>query len=275
MSFWLTALLSLAASAYVPEYATIASHAADQHGRGAYLIEQEVSWRKDAETYTVKETWQVLSENDMKLTLEGRGPLKGLVQGSIVYEGMTKYFMDPGQGLRKQRLGEDWLEPLLHFRSSKYFRSRLAALRVAPPESLRDRPPLASDGDPKYSPPGFVRLSRVGGDVAWAIGVPPTVGIAPTVWIEQDQFVLRKYRGADQVTLTADDYTKYDQGLWYPRTRAFTYGAYNVEIQTLHVKSLGKLRANDTRFKPASLKAADGLKLPEVDALKEFYSRFR
>ena len=95
--------------------------------------------------------------------------------------------------MRAGRLGDDWLEPLFHFRNSKYFRGRLASLKVTPAESLHDRAPLSSEGDLKYEPPGFVRLSRVGGSVAWAIGVP-AYGNPPTVWIEQDQFVVRKYR---------------------------------------------------------------------------------
>ncbi|NJL25468.1 MAG: hypothetical protein HC902_10035, partial [Calothrix sp. SM1_5_4] len=124
--------------------------------------------------YTVKETWLVLGENRLRVTLEGRGPLKGLVQGSIVYDGNQKSFIDAAAGasLRNQRLGEDWLEPLLHFRFGKWFRSRLVSLRVAPAESLNDREPLKTDGEIRYQPPSFIRLSRVGGTVTWAIGVP-------------------------------------------------------------------------------------------------------
>ena len=81
--------------AYIPEYALLANHAADQHGKGSFLIEQEVTYRKDAETFTVKETWLVSNENRMRLTLEGRGPLKGLVQGTILYAGSHKFFFDP------------------------------------------------------------------------------------------------------------------------------------------------------------------------------------
>lgn len=267
-------LVAFAAAAYVPEYSTITSRAAEQHGRGAYQVEQEVTYKKDAESFTVKETWQVLNEGEMRVSIEGRGPLRGLVGGTIVYQGGSKAFVENGP--RTQRLGEDWLEPFFYFRSSKWFRQRLVNLRVTPAEALQDRAPLNSEGDPKYEAPSFIRLSRTGGTVDWAIGVSPAVGQAPTIWLEQDQFVVRKYRGANQVTLKADDYAKHEDGFWFPKTRSFQYGTHTVSIRTLAVKSLGKLPPTDTRFKPAALNPAkDALKLPETDGLKEFYSRFR
>lgn len=273
-------LTSLSTFAYIPEYSLIASRTADQHGRGAFLIENEVILRRDGEPLTVKETWTVNGEGQMRVTLEGKGPLKGLVQGSILFENTQKFFIDPStQRLMQQRLGEDWLEPLFHFRSSKFLRSRLVTLKVAPAESLHDRAPLSSDNnDPQYTPPGFVRLSRVGGSVAWAIGTPPANGVAtaPTLWIEQDQFVIRKLRTPDQTVVKADDYTKYDDGLYFPRTRTYNFGKTTVEIRTVSVKSLGRLKGVDSRFKNSSLVAArDALKLPDAEALKEFYARYR
>jgi hypothetical protein len=253
----------------------IASHAADQHGKGAYLIEQDVTYHRDAEAFTVKETWIVASEGAARVSLEGRGPLKGLVQGKIVYESSQKAYFDPASGSRLQRLGEDWLEPLFYFHSSKYLRARLVTLKIAPPESLHDRPMLPSEGEIKYQPPSFIRLSRVGGTIAWAIGAMPTAGPVPTAWFEQDQFVLRKFRGPDQVLLHAEDYAKYDGGLWFPRQRSYTFGNYTIDVQTLRVKSLGKLKGDDKAFRPSSLTAKDALRLPDSDGLREFYSRFR
>ena len=47
---FLFALLTAAVSfAYIPEYSLIASRTADQHGRGGYLIEQDVTYRKEGE----------------------------------------------------------------------------------------------------------------------------------------------------------------------------------------------------------------------------------
>jgi len=278
MKLFFLLLLTFAGSssfAYIPEYALIASRAADMHGKGAYQIEQDVTYRRESESYTVKETWTVLNENNMRVSLEGRGLLKGLVQGTIIYEGSQKSFAD-GSQIKNQRLGDDWLEPLFHFRSSKYLRSRLVNLKVTPAESLRDRSPLGTETPVKYEPISFVRLSRTGGTVNWAIGISPAVGMGPTLWIEQDQFVVRKFRGPTQAVVRADQYVKHADSFWHPRNFTYTFGNYTVTVNTLSVKPLGRLTAADKRFQTASLAPArDALKLPDFDGLREFYSRFR
>ena len=45
--------------------------------------------------------------------------------------------------------------------------------------------------------------------------------------------------------IKANDYNKYEEGLWFPRQRIYTFGNYTVDVQTLQVKSLGKLRPDD------------------------------
>jgi hypothetical protein len=276
MMFWMIFATAVSSSAHVPEWSTIASRAADQHGRGAYLIEQDVSIRKDNEIYVVKETWSVLNENTMRLVIEGRGGLHGLAQGVIIYDGNLRTAADQGQAARSARLGDEWLEPLFHFRFSKWFRNRVVALKIAPPESLEDRAALKAEGDPGYTRPGFLRLSRAGGSIAYAVGIPPEVSVnAPTLWIEQDEFVVRKYRSANQVTIHADDYAK-ESGLKLPRRRTYNFGSYEVQTQVTSVKPLGKLTGTDGRFSKAALNPArDGVRLPEIDGLREFYSRFR
>lgn len=275
MSLLISILLSVTAHAYIPEYSMIAARAADQHGKGTYQIDQDVIIRKEAEAFMVRETWLVSGENALRVTLEGRGPLKGLVSGTIVYEGGVKHFYD-GSSVRMQKLSDDWLEPLFHFRNSKFFRNRLVSLKIAPPESLKDRPPLPSEGDINYEPPGYVRLSRVGGSLAWAIGANPLTGDAPAAWIEQDQFVLRKLKGANHTIVRADDYSKYDETFWYPRSRTYQFGGFTVQVQTVRVQPAGKVAANDNRFKHTSLASEkDSLKLPDVDGLRDFFQRFR
>lgn len=275
MSIFALLWTAVSCFAYIPEYSLIASRAAEQHGRGAYQIEQEVTYRRETEFYSVKETWTVLGENNLRVTLEGRGPLRGLVQGTIIYEGSQKSYVD-GNAARNARVTDNWYEPFFHFRSSKYFRSRLVNLKVTSSESLRDRNPLNVEGPPVYEPTSFLRLSRTGGGVAWAIGMNPTVGTSPTIWVEQDQFVVRKFRGADQSVMRAENYQKFADGFWYPRNIIYTFGGTVIQTNTLSVKSLGNVSANDSRFKTSSLTPAkDALKIPDSEALREFYSRFR
>lgn len=265
--------------AYIPEYSMIASRTADNHGKGTYLIEQDVTIKKEAEAFTVRETWLVNGENSMRVSLEGRGPLKGLVSGTILFEGNSKAYYD-GSSVRTQKLGEEWLEPLFHFRNSKYFRSRLVSLKVAPQESLKDRNPLPSDVDPKevkYEAPNFLRLSRVGGTVTWAIGLNPAGGgESPTLWLEQDQFHVRKYKSLNQTVLRADDYAKYEDTFFFPRSRTYQFSGFTVTVTTVKVQTAPKPVGKDTRFQNATLAAnKETLKLPDVDGLRDFFLRFR
>jgi hypothetical protein len=272
MMIWLS-LFAASAMAYIPEYSMIASRAADQHGKGTYQIEQDVTFRRETESYSVRETWLVNGENLMAVKIEGKGPLKGLVSGTVIYDGNSRIFFDGS--LRSQKLGDEWLEPFFHFRNSKFFRSKLVSLRVTPPDSLRDRAPLASEGEIKYEPPNFIRLARTGGGLSWAIGTNPISGESPTVWLEQDQFVLRKYKALNNTVLRADDYAKYDETFWYPRTRAYQFGGFNVTVQTVSVQPSGK-NFKDPAFKGATLVTQkDVLRLPDVDGLRDFYQRFR
>ena len=264
--------------AYIPEYSTLLNKAANQHGKGIYQIEQEVTFQKDSESYAIKETWLVQNEYNMRVTFEGRGLLKGAVQGVYVYESNSRYFLDNAGTLRQQRLTEDWLNPFLVFRSAKYARQRLVNMKIAPVESLNDRNPLNSTGSPNYTAPSFIRLSRVGGSICYAIGnAPAALGtVVPTAWLEQDQFVFRKIRTANNTIWKADDFTKTDDGFWYPKVQSYTWGSYSVTIQTISVKAVAKSPATEALMRAKSLQGSkDFQRLPETDALRDFFSRFR
>lgn len=271
-------LISNFAFAYIPEYSTLLSKAAAQHGKGIYQIEQEVTFQKDSESYAIKETWLVQNESSMRVTFEGRGLLKGAVQGVHVYDSSSRHYVDSSGAVRQQRLTEDWLNPFLVFRSSKYPRQRLVNMKVAPQESLNDRAPLAATGTPNYTPPNFLRLARVGGSICYAIGTAPASqgSVVPTAWLEQDQFVFRKLRTSNNTVWKADDFTKTEDGFWYPKSQSYSWGTYNVTIQTISVKPVAKTAAVEGLLRAKSLQAAkDTQRLPDTDALKEFFSRFR
>jgi hypothetical protein len=261
----LTFFMTSTSYAYIPEYTTIVSRAADRHGKGYYQIDQDVTYRKDADSYTVREVWVVGGEGSMRVSLEGKGNLRGLVSGTITYDGGVRRYIENGP--RLQKLTDLWWEPFFHFRNSKYLRQRLVGMKAAPADSLKDRPALSSDADPDYTAPEFMRLSRVGGTTAWVIS--QSAGSAPALWIEQDQFVVRKFKGSDQSVVHADDYAKFDEGLYLPRSRTYSFGPHNVQIQVQQVKSLG------SKWSAPTTATAEPLKLPEPEGLRDFYQRYR
>lgn len=279
--------LSMTASADIPDYHMIMSRTAETHGRGLYIIEQDVVFRGDPDPLVVHETWWITNENTMRVTFEGRGNLKGLVQGSIVYDGNQKHWRDESGALKSARVSEDWFEPFFHFRFSKNIKPRLVALKIAPAESLRERKaeitPATKDSPPEFKYPAqkFMRLARSGGTINYAVGspTPPSdTSALPGIWIEQDQFVVRKLRLPSQVLITAEEYTRHPENLWLPRTRNLSWGPNSLQIHTSSVRSMPKQSKAFESLKVSSLdpKAANvNVRWPEPELIREFYSRFR
>jgi hypothetical protein len=263
--------LSFSAWAYIPPYSMIMTRTAENHGRGTYVIEQDVVYKvSDSDKQVVHETWTVTDEAHMRLNFEGVGALKDAVKGTIVYENHTRILNENG-GNKTQRLGDDWLEPFFHYRYSKNMRGRLVQLKIAPPESLREEAPLKADGPPDYTPPSFVRLSRLNGMVTWSVEKTPNSPDQPGIWIQQDQFVVNRVRVANKDSVDADDYVKYDGGFYAPRIRTYHWNDRNVVVQLKNVKSLGtkagKATSSTTGLVPFQFSGSD--------VIRDFYLRFR
>jgi len=270
----LFSLLISSAFAYIPEYKTILSRTAENHGRGVYQIEQDVVFRSGVDTWVAKETWWIKDENNMRLQVEGRGALKGLLQLQVIYDGNQKHVIDSSGTVKTSRLSEDWAEPVFHFRFSKNIRNKLVSQKVLPPESLRD--PNRIIGKPEsFYPPSYARLARSGGVVNYAFGhpTPPNESVLkPGLWIEQDQFVVRKIRFPSQLTVTADQYQRFDNGFMFPKARSYTWGTQSAQAQVLDVRAL-KIPAD--LFSPSKLSTTWTMKIPDQEPIREFYLRYR
>lgn len=263
---------SVSALAYNPPYLMIMSRAAENHGRGSYVIEQDVTFRNGPETLTVHEIWTVADENRMRLTFQGVGPLKDTVSGGFVYESSSRLEND-GKGVHKHHVGDDWSEPLFHFRYSKPMRTHLVQMKIAPPESLKERAPLKSDGPPDYEAESYVQLARQKGLVTWAVARVFDNTEPPELWIAQDQFTIAKVRNPDKTSVEADDYSKYDGGLYFPKTRSYKWNDTVATAQLRSVKSLGTGKVKD--LSNASSLPPMQVTAQTSDMIKEFYQRFR
>ena len=267
-------LFAVSAFAYIPEYKTILSRTADNHGRGVYQIEQDVVFRSGVDTYMAKETWWIKDENNMRLQVEGRGPLKGLLQMQVIYEGNQKHVVDANGNVKSSRLAEDWSEPVFSFRNSKNIRNKLVAQKVLPTDSLRDANRIS--GKPEtFAPPSYLRLARSGGTVNYALGTPTPANeqsLKPGLWIEQDQFVVRKIRYPSQLTVTADQYQRFDGGLLFPKSRSYTWGTQSAQAQVIDVRTF---KAGSDLFMPSKLNTTFAMKIPDQEPIREFYLRYR
>lgn len=270
-SFILTCLIAVIAYAAIPSGLIILQKTADNTGSGAYVIEDEVQFPNGQDTLVLKETWFVENDNSMKLLVTGGRELKDQVQMSFVYSGGQRYHNGT-----TQKLTADFIEKYFHIRKGETFANDLIRMKIVP-ASILYKHPMRSAKDTEHVTENFVRLARVGGVVAYAFGTPSAPDnsdLSPGFWIEQDQFVLRKFRLPDQVEVSADKYTSYSRNLWYPRTRTVHWGPNQVTIQTLSV--FGRSKDAFAKFSPKVTQRLDGLNGQPAQALvQEFYQRFR
>lgn len=269
----MTSLVAVVAYAAIPSGLIILQKLADNTGSGVYVIEDEVQFPNGQDTLVLKETWFVESDNSMKLLVTGGRELKDQVQMSFTYSGGQK-FHNGGS----QKLTPDFIEKYFHIRKGEAFATDMVHMKVVPSAILTRHPfRVNKDKEVEHTSENFVRLSRVGGVVTYAFGTPSapdTSDLSPGFWIEQDQFVLRKFRLPDQVEVSAEKYTSYARNLWYPRTRTVHWGPNQITIQTLSVQ--GRTKDAFAKFSPKPVQRLDGLNGQPAQALvQEFYQRFR
>ena len=184
-----------------------------------------------------------------------------------------------GGSRQSKKISEDFLEKYLNFRSVDQFANSLVQLKLVPSNVLSRKTTEKNAADFKYTPENFVRYSRTGGNIAYAFGEPTPAdkeGANPGLWIEQDQFVVRKIKLPSQVEMSADNYSQFAKGLSYPRQRTIRWGRNTASVRVI---SISARASNNALFQASALDTPmklDGLSgLQSKETILEFYSRFR
>lgn len=283
-----TFFLSSSAFAYIPPYWMILSRTADNHGKNFYSIDQTVVFSHGEEPLTVNEHWSIAGENSMRLEVTGRQQLRDRIRLTYIYHNGKRHFIDETGRLQSDKISPDFFEVYFHFRYSKSIKPLLVMQNIAPAISLKSEAHRYSPKNPLATPEPYVRLARSGGVINYAIGVPTPIASAdqlPGIWIEQDQFVIRKLRLQSGVEVTAQKYKNFSGGLWLPQERRVSWGEQSVEVNLNHAAALASSSAVKTTLDPNSLNASSGLTassdptkrfvLPEDQVIREFYNRMR
>lgn len=269
----------LLVSAYILPTRTILQKTAENSGSGIYAIEQEVQFSNGEENLSVKETWLIDSDRTMRLTVSGGKDLQNNFKLQYVYNGNQKWSLNRN-ARSSEAVSVDFLEKFLNFRSSENLATTLAQLKIIPNYAFQKKPLAKANGEYKHDPESWVRFSRTGGVVNYALGIPTPLEQElnqPGIWIEQDQFVVRKLRLPSQVEMSANDYNQFAKGLFYPRSRTIRWGNNTVTIRLISAAVRPQTAVG--LFQPSSLDSNlkwDGIKdIPAKDVITEFYTRFR
>lgn len=261
-------LFSSFSFAYIPPLKMILDRTSENAGSGVYSIETEVLLTDGTNEATVKESWLVENERNIRLTVIGLKELKGL-KLTYLYDDGLKWAMK-GQKRESQHAPADFLERWHHIRNSDALNNFLVSNKIIP-EFKKDKQSRAVYEE------SFVRLGRSEGVVNYAIGEHNKDSLLPKLWVEQDFFVIRKLRLPSQVEIEFENYKSYSKGLNYPKHKLVRWGQNKATINTLSVvPKAGNLSA---QFKPQSLDSNNQSEVlynnPLKNLLEEFYTRFR
>lgn len=277
IAFILTLLFVGAANAYIPPTRMIIERTAENGGSGSYTIEQEVQFSNGPDVLALRETWEIDRGQAMKVTVSGVRDLKDKVRAQILYAGGQKWDLSPSGKRESARIPADFTERLFHWRDLNTAAAQLTAMRLIPASAFQKKALPRKSEDIRHTSEEGVRLSRTGGAIAWAFGNPssPTSEQRePGLWIEQDQFLIRKIRFPSLAEMTADQYASYARGLQLPKVRTIQWGANTVTVRLLSVNGKGP-----TTLSTSALEITprwDGLAgQPAQKTVEEFYSRFR
>ncbi len=258
---------------------TILQKTSENAGASNYVIEQEVQFSNGDDIVQLKEIWLVENDHTMKLTVTGSKELQNTFKLQFIYSGGLRWRLIGG-ATKNEKISEDFLEKYFNFRSPEGLANALTHHQIIPPGAYNKKSAARTSKDFIYEPESWVRLSRTGGVPNYALGNATPENQTegnPGIWIEQDQFIIRKLRLKSRAEMTADNYKQFAKGLNYPRNQTVRWGNNTVNILLTSLSSRPKMAANI--FQPSSLDTAlkvEGLdSIPAKEAILEFYSRFR
>lgn len=239
---------------FVPPIAFILEKSAKTTGKEIIAIEQEVHFEAAGEEATIKETWLVEGDKNLKLTAFGHGAFKQNINFTAIYNGKFRTIF-AGKSRQTTGLTSDFFQKYLFIRSAASFNNYLNDLSISPE----------------------VRLSRVDGRVGYAIGKPTESKYKPQVWIDQDEFMVRKIRLPSETEVLLSDYVEFKPGFFIARTQVITWGGITATVKVMKVTPKPKETLN--AFYPQYLDIPSEItfaqQTPMTEVINSFFKRFR
>lgn len=257
---------SLLAFAYIPPTSMILKRACENSGVATYAIEQELQTNLGEDTLSWKESWIIENERTMRLTVSSpKDSTLGSWSVQYVYSGGQRWNMNSSRRTESQKIPDDFIERWFHFRNPENMYQHMLAQKIL----------LKSDNKESN-----LRLARSMDVVNYAFGEPTPESseeLKPGLWIEQDQFLVRKLRLGSRAEVTAENYAPYAKALQFPKLRVVTWKGHSIQIKTLSIVARSNVAPH--LFQASSLDQStsiDGLQNLELKkTIEEFYTRFR
>lgn len=239
---------------YIPNLDFILNKSTSTTGRQIISIDQEVVFRLGTEEATVQENWLIEGDKNLKMTAKGTGFLKAGIDLQYLYNGKTKTSV-AGKNKITSQLTTDFYQKYLFIRSTEAFKSHLKDLSIA----------------------NQVRLSRADGRVCFAVGEISRDKLTPQIWIDQDEFILRKIRLPSEVEIELSDINLVGKDLYIAKTQIINWAGIQVIVKVKNVSV--KTGATLASFYPQNLEHPSEMtfanKTNLTEVIDQFYKRFR
>lgn len=275
----LCAVFPLTATAYIIPTRTILEKVSDNAGKGIFAIEQEVTFQHADTPFTVKETWIIESDRSMRLTVSASTDDGKKFTLQNVYVNNEKSFL-VDKSKKSEHISPEFIERYFNSRNPDALANLLIHQKIIPTGAMQRKSLPRNSADIKHTPESWVRFGRSQGVVTYAFGAPTPADkdeLYPGLWIEQDQFLIRKLRFPSQAEVTANDYSSFSKNLFYPKTRVVRWDNNSVEIKLLSATPRPQTAA--AQIAPSKIEIStnfDSLSnLPSKEMVMEFYKRFR
>ncbi len=239
---------------YIPSLDFILSKTTSTTGRQIISIEQDVVFKIDTEQATVHETWLIEGDKNLKLTARGQGFFRENINLNYLYNVKNKTSVVAKNKITSP-LTTDFFQKLLFIRSADAFKNHMKELSIT----------------------NQIRLSRADGRTAFALGDPSSAKLNPQIWIDQDEFVIRKIRLPSETEIELSDITTVANDFYVAKSQTINWNNLQVQIK---VKSIStKTGATLSNFYPQNLDAPSEISFANktilTEAIDQFYKRFR
>ncbi|MEI7973402.1 MAG: hypothetical protein WCH11_03445 [Bdellovibrio sp.] len=237
----------------------------ENSGNTGFVIEQEVSLPTDSGLFSFRETWWVESED--KISVQIRAP--GFLQNTLFQN---------AQKISPNSSKQSWIDPverIFHFRKSERLGEELIRQGILVAASVQKKN-IGSLKDITYRADPRLRLARVGGQAVLALGIASSVDKSePGLWIDPENFALRKYRNSLGTEVTAEHHSLFSGGLYFPKLRSYRWDQQSAQIQVVKVESRPFSRMKITPSEKEN--KIDFSQIPESQrsTFQNFLQRFR
>jgi uncharacterized protein YacL (UPF0231 family) len=242
------------ALAYIPPIAFILDQSSKTTGKEIISIDQEVHFTVGNEEAVIKENWLIEGDKNLKVTAQGQGLFKQNINYTAVYNGKFRTVV-VAKNRQTSNLNSDFFQKYLFIRSANSFKSYLNDLSILPE----------------------VRLSRVDGRVGFAIGQPTESKYNPQIWIDQDEFMVRKIRMPSETEVAMSDFVEFKPGFYIARTQVINWAGVTAKVKLMKVVAKPKESLN--AFYPQNLDTPSEItfsnQTPMTQVIQSFYTRFR